>query len=423
MKTLNSFENQIEFKGPAKTWSLILIAVGILGIAYGFLSPNNAERTFANLLLMSYYFTGVCICGIFFCAVQYVAQAGWSASVIRIPQAIARILPYAATILFIVICAGLFITHPGKNDEGKDTVIPYLYKLWALNGVTTKGNINYDAVIAVKAGYLNIKFFLVRIAFYLISYSVLGWLLVKYSNNEDELGGMFNYNQSFKISVIFLLIFGFTVPLFAFDTIMSIDAHWFSTMFGWYNFAALWVSGLATITLVIILLKQNGHLEWITMDHLHNFGQLIFGFSIFWTYLWFSQFLLTWYANLPEEAAYFYKRWEPEFKPWFWLNIVINFVTPLFVLMSRDSKRMMKVLKVVCIILICGHWLDYWQMIMPGAVGPQSDWFMEIGIIEISIFLGFVGLFIAAVLTSLSRFKSLAPVNHPFLQESLHHHI
>jgi hypothetical protein len=423
MKTLDSFDNHIEFKGPARTWSLIFIAIGVVGIAYGFLSGTNTERTFANLLLMGYYFTCVCICGIFFCAVQYVAQAGWSASIIRIPQAFARILPYAATILFIIICAGLFVTHTGVNEEGKKTVMPYLYKLWALDGVATKGTPNYDSVIAAKAGYLNIKFFLTRIIFYLVSYSVLGWLLVKYSNNEDELGGMHNYNKSFKISVLFLLIFGFTVPLFAFDTIMSIDAHWFSTMFGWYNFAALWVSGLSTITLVIIFLKQKGHLEWITTDHLHNFGQLIFGFSIFWTYLWFSQFLLTWYANLPEEAAYFYKRWEPEFKPWFWLNIVINFVTPLFVLMSRDSKRMMKVLKVVCIILICGHWLDYWQMIMPGAVGPQSDWFMEIGPIEISIFLGFVGLFIAAVLTSLSRFKSLAPVNHPFLQESLHHHI
>ena len=423
MSTHNSFENHIEFKGPAKTWSLIFIALGVIGIAYGFLSGSNTERTFANLLLMGYYFSCICICGIFFCAVQYVAQAGWSAAVIRIPQAFARILPIAAVILIAVMGLGIFMTHEGVNEAGKPAVIPYLYKLWALKGVSVKNHPNYDAIIAGKHGYLNIKFFFARIVFYLVSYSVLGWLLVKYSNNEDELGGMFNYNKSFKISVIFLLIFGFTVPLFAFDTIMSIDAHWFSTMFGWYNFAALWVSGLSTITLVIILLKQNGHLEWITTDHLHNFGQLIFGFSVFWTYLWFSQFLLTWYANLPEEAAYFYKRWEPEFKPWFWLNIVINFLAPLLILMSRDSKRAVTVLKTVCIVLICGHWLDYWQMIMPGAVGPQSAWYTEIGIIEIFTFLGFVGLFMFTILTSLSKFKSLIPVKHPFLEESLHHHL
>jgi len=422
MKTSHSFDERFEFQGKAKTWSLIMIAIGVIGIAYGFLS-GSAERTFANLLLMGYYFACVCICGIFFCALQYVAQAGWSASILRVPQAFAKSLPIAAIILLVIICGGLFITHPGLSEEGRHTVIPYLYKQWAVKGITVKGDPNYDAVITSKSGYLNVPFFLIRLVIYLGSYSLLGRMLVKYSNNEDELGGMFNYNKSFKVSVIFLLIFGFTVPLFAFDSIMSLEAHWFSTMFGWYNFAALWVSGLAVITLTIIFLREAGYLQWITVDHLHNLGQLMFGFSVFWTYLWFAQFLLTWYANLPEEAAYFFRRWEPEFKPWFWLNIIINFLTPLLVLMSRDSKRMVKVLKVACIILICGHWLDYFQMIMPGAVGPQSYWYTEIGVIEVTVFLGFAGLFIFTVLTSLSKFKSLVPKKHPLLEESLHHHI
>jgi hypothetical protein len=422
MNTLNSFDERFDFKGKAKTWSLVMIAIGVIGILYGFLSDNGV-RTFANLLLMGYYITCVSICGIFFCAVQYVAQAGWSVAILRIPQAFGRVVPYAAVILFVIICAGLYFTHTGVNDEGKQATVPYLYKLWALKGVTTPGDPNYDAVIAGKSGFLNVPFFLIRIATYLASYSLLGWLLIKYSNNEDELGGMFNYNKSFKISCIFLVIFGFTIPLFAFDTIMSLEAHWFSTMFGWYNFAGLWVGGMAVITLTIILLKQNGYVQWITEDHLHNMGQLIFGFSIFWTYLWFAQFLLTWYANLPEEAAYFYRRWEPQFKWWFWLNIVINFLTPLLVLMSRDSKRMIKVLKVACIILICGHWLDYWQMIMPGAVGPQANWYNEIGVLEVTIFIGFAGVFMFLMLNALSKFKSLVPKKHPFLEESLHHHI
>lgn len=422
MKTSHSFDERFEFQGKAKTWSLIFMAIGLIGIIGGFLS-GSGERTFANMLLMSYYFCGVCICGIFFCAIQYVAQAGWSASILRIPQAFGKTLPVAAIVLFVVVCGGLFLTHTGANEEGKQTVLPYLYKLWALKGVTTPGNENYDAVIAGKSGYLNVPFFLARIALFLGAYSIFGWLFAKYSSNEDELGGMFNYNQGFKYSVIFLVIFGFTVPLFAFDTIMSLEAHWFSTMFGWYNFAALWVSGLATITLTIIYLREKGLVQWITEDHLHNLGQFIFGFSIFWTYTWFAQFLLVWYANLPEEAAYFYKRWEPEFKPWFWLNIVVNFLTPLLLLMARDSKRRVKLLKVACIILICGHWLDYWQMIMPGAVGPLSAWYVEIGPIEIAVFFGFVGLFIFAMLSSLSKFKSLVPKKHPFLDESLHHHI
>jgi len=422
MKTTHSFDETFKFQGKAKSWSLIMIAIGVIGAIFSFV-VFGGERTFANLLLMAYYFTCVCICGIFFCAVQYVAQAGWSASILRVPQAFGKTLPIAATILLAIILGGLFITHPGLNEYGKQTTLPYLYKGWALKGVTTPGSINFDAIITKKSGFLNIPFFLIRIVFYLLAYTILGRLLIKYSENEDALGGMFNYKKSFNVSVIFLVIFGFSIPLFAFDTIMSLEAHWFSTMFGWYNFAALWVGGLSVITYTLIRLRENGYVQWVTEDHLHNLGQLMFGFSIFWTYLWFAQFLLTWYANIPDEASYFYLRWVPEFKPWFWLNIIINFATPLLVLMSRDSKRATKVLKTACVILICGHWLDYWQMIMPGAVGPQSAWYTEIGIPEITIFIGFAGLFVFTTMSALSTFKSLIPKKHPFLEESLHHHI
>src|SRR5471030_3319157 len=149
MKTSYSFDEQYEFTGKAKTWTLVMMAVGVIGILYGFLS-GSGERTFANLLLMGYYFTCVCICGIFFCAVQYVAQAGWSASILRIPQAFARIVPITAIVLLVIVCAGLYFTHTGANEDGKQTVIPYLYKIWSLKGVTTPGNENYDAVIAGK---------------------------------------------------------------------------------------------------------------------------------------------------------------------------------------------------------------------------------------------------------------------------------
>jgi len=421
MKTHHNFDERFEFTGNVKTWSLIAIVVGILVIALGFLT-GAGERTFANLLLMGYYFTCVCICGVFFCALQYVAQAGWSASILRIPQAFARTLPYAAAILIVIVVAGLSLTHTGMLD-GKQVVVPYLYKTWATKGILDPNNEIYDSLVHGKSGFLNIPFFLSRIVLYLVSYSILGLLIVKYSNNEDELGGMFNYEKSFKVACVFMVIFGFTVPLFAFDTIMSLEARWFSTMFGWYNFAALWVSGLSVITLVAIYLRKQGYFSWITEDHLHNLGQMMFGFSVFWTYLWFAQFLLTYYANIPEEAEYFYRRWEPEFKPWFWLNIVVNFATPLLVLMARDSKRAVPILKTACIILICGHWLDYWQMIMPGSVGPQSSWAVEISWIEIGVFVGFAGLFTFSMLTALSKFNSLIPKKHPLLDESLHHHI
>lgn len=423
MKTHNSFDEQFEFTGKVKTWSLIAIVIGVVAIAFGFLT-GSIERTFANLLLMGYYFTCVCLCGVFFCAVQYVAQAGWSASILRVPHAFIKVLPIAATILVVIALAGLSFTHHGESHEGGHEVVqPYLYKVWATEGVATEGHANYDHIIAGKASFLNKPFFSLRLIGFLLCYTVFGWLFVKYSTNEDEVGGMFNYEKSFKMACIFLVIFGFTTPIFAFDVIMSLDAHWFSTLFGWYNFAAMWVSGLAVITLVTIYLRSQGYIQWVTQNHLHNLGQLIFGFSVFWTYLWFAQFLLIYYANLPEESVYFYKRWEPEFKPWFWINIVINFCAPLLILMMRDAKRTTGILKTVCIILVIGHWLDYFMMIMPGTVGPQSHWYTEFGLIELGVFLGFAGLFTYLVLNAVSKFKLLAPVNHPFLEESLHHHI
>ncbi|GAA3963569.1 quinol:cytochrome C oxidoreductase [Mucilaginibacter dorajii] len=421
MSTHNSFDEHFEFTGKAKTYSLVGIAIGIITILAGFVT-NHSLQTFANLLLMGYYFTCVCMAGVFFCALQYVSQAGWSASLLRVPQAFAKTLPLAAVILIIIIIAGLSLTHP-QDIEGKSVVAPYLYKLWAVNGVTVKGNENFNAVIAGKAGYLNRPFFLARIIGFLGAYSIFGWLLNKYSQTEDELGGVFYYSKSFTISAAFLVIFGFTTPLFAFDVIMSLEAHWFSTMFGWYNFAAMWVSTLSIITLTIIWLRSQGYMQWITQNHLHSLGQLMFGFSIFWTYTWFAQFLLVYYANIPEEAVYFLKRWEPEFKPWFWLNIVINFLAPLLIIMARDSKRSTKVLAWTCGLLIVGHWLDYFVMIMPGTVGPQAEWWMEIGPLEIGIFLGFAGLFVFTTMTALSSFKSTIPKKHPFLEESLHHQI
>jgi hypothetical protein len=418
MNTHNSFDEQYEFTGKAKTYSLIAIALGILAIALGFVT-GHGERTFANLLLMGYYFTCVCTAGVFFCALQYVAQAGWSASLLRIPQAFAKVLPIAGTILLIIIIAGLNLTHK-TEIEGKEVVAPYLYKVWGLHGVTTPGNEHYDPILAGKSGFLNMKFFLIRIVLFIGAYATFGWLLAKYSVAEDELGGLFYYKKSFTIAAAFLVVFGFTQPVFAFDVIMSLEAHWFSTMFGWYNFAAMWVSGLSIITLTIILLRSNGYFQWITQDHLHNLGQLMFGFSIFWTYVWFAQFLLIYYANIPEESVYFLKRWEPEFKPWFWLNIVINFLAPLLIIMARDSKRTTRVLRATCIILIVGHWLDYYIMIMPGTVGAEGRSF---DYIEIGVFVGFAGLFTFLMLNALSKFKSLVPKKHPFLQESLHHHI
>lgn len=403
----HNFTQQYEFSGKAKTWSLVAIVIGVLALLYGFLldpSEHHMHRTFANLLLMSYYVTGVCAAGAFFLALQFVAQAGWSASLLRIPQAFARVLPWASVILIVIVVAGLFSHN--------------LYHHWNHDGITDPNSPEFDAIIADKASFLNAPFFIARQVIFLAIYSMFAVTLAKFSSNEDLEGGLSNYKKSFKTSAIFLVIFGFTTPIWSFDTIMSLEAHWFSTMFGWYNFAAMWVSGLCVITITAILLKRAGYMSWLNDSHFHDLGKLVFAFSIFWTYVWFAQFLLTWYANIPEETVYFYKRWEDNYKPWFWLNIVVNFAAPLLILMTRDAKRRTNTLLAMCIVLLMGHWLDYYLMVMPGTVEEHPAF----GITEIGIAIGFAGLFAYLMLSKLSQ-KPLIPKNHPFLEESLHHSI
>jgi hypothetical protein len=398
-----NFSEQFEFTGKVKTLSIVGVLLGAAAIVYGFLSGHQ-ERTFANLLLMAYYFACVCMSGTFFLAVQYVAQAGWSASILRVPQAMAKTLPIAAAILFVVVAAGLYSHN--------------LYHHWHADGLTDPNSPNYDSLIAGKSVFLNVPFFLGRQVLFLGIYSIFSIMFVKYSYNEDLAGGLNSYRKSFKNACIFLVIYGFTTPVFAFDTIMSLEAHWFSTMFGWYNFAAMWVSSLATIAIIIILLRRAGYMQWVNNSHLHNLGQFIFGFSIFWTYVWFAQFLLIYYANMPEETIYFYKRFE-YYKFWFFLNLAMNFLAPVLLLMDRDNKRTDAKLLFVAIVVLLGHWVDYYQMIMPGAVEDGHNGF---GIIEIGTALGFVGLFTFTVLTALSK-KPLIAKNHPLLQESLHHQL
>jgi len=401
-----NFSEQFEFTGKVKTLSIVGIVIGIAAVLFGFLAGDKVmhERTFANLLLMAYYFACVCMSGTFFLAVQYVAQAGWSASILRVPQAMAKTLPIAAVILVLVISAGLYSHN--------------LYHHWHADGLTDPNSANYDSIIAGKSVFLNVPFFLGRQVVFLGIYSIFSIMFVKFSYNEDLAGGLNSYRKSFKNACIFLVIYGFTTPVFAFDTIMSLEAHWFSTMFGWYNFAAMWVSSLATIAIILILLRRAGYMQWVNNSHLHNLGQFIFGFSIFWTYVWFAQFLLIYYANMPEETVYFYKRFE-YYKFWFFLNLAMNFLAPVLLLMDRDNKRTDAKLLFVSIVVLLGHWVDYYQMIMPGAVEDGHNGF---GIVEIGIALGFVGLFTFTVLTSLSK-KPLIAKNHPLLQESLHHQL
>jgi Ni/Fe-hydrogenase subunit HybB-like protein len=204
--------------------------------------------------------------------------------------------------------------------------------------------------------------------------------------------------------------------------LMSIDPHWFSTMYSWYTFASTFVSGVSLIVLFVIYLKNRGELEYVTQEHLHDLGKFMFAFSIFWTYLWFSQYMLIWYSNQPEETLYFIQRigtadHAGPYKGIFFFNLIINFVCPILILMKKAGKRNYTLMTFMAVLIIFGHWVDFYQMVMPGTVkgNPHMSWY------EFGIPLGFVGLIMWGVGRYISKYP-LTAKNHPFLKESIIHH-
>jgi hypothetical protein len=222
--------------------------------------------------------------------------------------------------------------------------------------------------------------------------------------------------KNVKLGAWFMVVFAVTSSTSAWDWVMSIDTHWFSTLFGWYIFSGMWISALTMITLLIIWLKKLGYLEYVTESTIHDMGKWMFAISFLWTYLYFSQFMLIWYSDIPEEVIYFQTRWE-SYKALMWTVLFVNFAFPMIMLMSRDCKRNYFYLMFVGVIILVFHYLDVIMIVMPGTVG--HNW-TGLSWMEIGTFLFFLGLFLTVVFRTLASAPLLVK-NHPFLQESLHH--
>lgn len=361
------------------------------------------SRVYATLLVNSYFFLIISITALFFVGLQYIANAGWSASIKRVPEAMASFLPIAAIVMIVVLILG------------KD----YLYH-WAHyeHEHLKPGDAGFDKILNSKLWFLNSKMFIGGIIIIPLIWFLFKKKLQSLSVREDKEGGVEPFKLSIKWSAGFTFIFAFSFSILSWLVIMSVDAHWYSTIFSIYNFATGFVSALAIIVLTVLFLKSQGYLNLVTDEHIHDLGKFMFAFSVFWTYIWLSQYLLIWYAQIPEEVMYYQNRFEAKWSPFFFINIVLNFIIPFLFLMTRDAKRNPKILVFVGTIILLGHWNDVFLMVMPGSIGSWAG----IGLFEIGSTMVFAGGFIYMLLSSLSK-QSLVPVNHPYIEESAHHDV
>ena len=436
-----------------KVFSIVLMLVGLLGIGYSFISApktiaevenilkadehanhdaahatpahgadshdakaHEAEhqehlehvlhqlqnKPWAALYVAAIFFMLISLGVLAFYAIQIVSQAGWSPVLFRVMQGITAYLPVGSILFFVLLLMSAFhFNHlfVWMDPELVDVTSPKFDKL--LNG---------------KQCYLNEYAWLIRAAIFLIGWNLYRYFSRKNCLAQDEASDNLYYKKNFKISAAFLVFFIVTESIMSWDWIMSVDPHWFSTLFGWYVFASFFVSGITVIALVALYLKSKGYLEYVNTSHIHDLAKFMFGMSIFWAYLWFSQYMLIWYSNIPEEVTYFVTRIEQYNLPFFGM-LAINFIFPFLILINTDFKRITWIIVMGGVVILFGHYVDFFTMIMPATVGDQ--WFIGVG--EIGSLLFFSGLFILVVFTALTK-APLLPKRNPLIEESKHFH-
>jgi hypothetical protein len=384
------------------TLAYILIAIGAVSLASTFMMGHGEHnpKPWAAMLVGAYYTMGLGMAGAIFVCLARLTAAGWSVGMVRIAEAMMQYIPVGGIVL-------LAVTFFGMHD---------IYH-WSHEGITDPKSEHFDPIIESKSWFLNIgMFFGIQIVSYL-AWTLFTRKIRSNSINEDEKGGLKALKQNKTLASIFVVFYGVSWAMFSWAVIMSIDPHWYSTIFWVYQFVTTWLTGLSFIAIVTVLLKRAGYLSILNDNHFHDLGKLMFGFSVFWAYIWVSQFLLIYYANIPDEAIYFDERFGTHWKPYFFFNLIINFVTPFLFLMTRGAKRKNNTMLAAGIILMIGHWSDIYLEIMPGIQGSHATLLPEFGATLL-----FLGLFLIVFFKSLSK-ASLVPAKHPYAKEFAYHNI
>lgn len=372
-------------------WVALLVGVVALALA-AFLGMDDADQFFHSYLTAFLFGLTLALGGLIFVLIQFVTRAGWSVTVRRQAENLAGTLPLFL-LLFLPLLAGLHELYPWLDAAHAED----------------------DPILQGKTPYLNAPFFLIRSFVYLVSWALVAWWFRKQSLAQDEEGGIRITRRLQTASAPAIVWYGVTVTFAAFDWIMSLDPHWYSTIFGVYVFAGGFVAALSLLILSVLVYQRYGLLNSVvTEEHQHDLGKLLFAFTVFWAYIAFSQFMLIWYANIPEETIWYAHRWH---HGWEYVSILLavgHFVLPFFLLLPRTVKRNRKAMTAIVIWMLFIHYVDLYWLVMPGfqSAGLQPH------LMDLLALLGVGGLFVAAY-CRLALGPALIPTRDPRLAESL----
>ncbi len=375
----------------------VLIVIGLISF-FALFSGGDHAHAWTAVLRSHFYFMGISICAVFFLAIHWITTSMWSSAVRRLAEGFTNYLPF-------VLVSTILVFLGAKS----------LYK-W-----TDLAYVHADPVVLGKAGYLNMGFFMTRTLIAIAGWYFFAKKLVGYSLKSDtatEFKPL--YETARKVAVAFIVFFAITFSMSAFDQLMSIDAHFFSTMFGVYIFAGSFQSFWAVLAIVTIIMKRNGYLgKIVNTNHVHDIAKMMFAFTVFWAYTAFSQYMLIWYANLPEETAFFILRFSPAWTGWSLGLFIGNFCLPFLILLPRGNKRSDEVVFLSACWILVMHYFDYNWLIQPQFYqdGPVFSPF------DVGVWLGFLGVFGLCV-TAFYKKNNLVAIKDPYLPESVfHHHI
>ena len=349
---------KFEFDSKLKKNLFIMMGVGVLGLIWAFFSGGlhgTHSRFWSNILLNAYYFTGIGIFGIFFVSASQLGYAGWITLIKRIFTSLSGFIVIGA-VFGLLLVGGVWLHYHN------------LYDHWAQPE-------EFKKLANTKQVFFNPMFWTIRVVLYFVLWIFVGKAVIKAINSKD-LSDPKVYKRSKLMAALWIVIFAVTESFVSWDLVMGTDPHWYSTLFGWYNFASYGCATFAFTILLIIFLKSRGLLTQVNENHLHDVGKMMFGFSILWTYLWFDQFMLQWYGNIPEDTKYWVKRFDvPLFKVTIFLALFINFAFPLFLFIKRSAKRSYKTAAFIAVMVIFGHYVDFFNMTMyePNAIAEVKE--------------------------------------------------